>query len=164
MNNYPIRDEIMSMLGASDLALLMATLGLQMSSRESEKYLSPARDLPEYQDWIADRNAEECSVLLVGIDAAMLLDRIQTPLRFWSKYKHKEDNTLWPVARRHCGHGTRCGPEDRQLLQQHGRKDSENPYHYYKHVGLVAPVPGTLRYQRESWSKCGIPNETRSLS
>jgi len=61
--------------------------------------LNPLRDLPERQDWIADRIAKECTVLLVGVDAAMLLDIFQAPLRFWSGYKHQEDITLWLIAK-----------------------------------------------------------------
>jgi len=151
----PVRNTVMQMLSASDLALFMATIRLTMTDSEKKRYLHVLRDIPEYESWVSNALRNEHMVLLVGADALMLKQRIEEPIEFWSVYGGKETITLWLVGMRRCGPRPRVDRGDEAWI--------EGQPHLYRRFPKMLRVPGMGQHSDsvERWFKSTIPNENR---
>jgi hypothetical protein len=119
---WPVRKAVMEQLGASDLSLFMATIGLKMSEVEMRKFLNPVRDLSPHTNGILDRIENGDVAMLVGKDTYDLISRIRDPIGYWNKMKGMELLVIMVVIMRknraidanplYKRDGTRTGDED----------------------------------------------------
>lgn len=82
--NIPlIRDLILNNLCASDCASLLALAKYDLESHDIKRFLHPIRDVFD-GEWDMDLfTKRDNSIVLIGKDLNLLLDRIKDPLRFW---------------------------------------------------------------------------------
>lgn len=82
----PIRDRLLSLLSASDIASFIASIGLELTASEKRLYLTIFNELGQYSERIKNHIRQGYIIFLVGNDLVKLNQKIYNPIQFYKQH------------------------------------------------------------------------------
>lgn len=91
------RFQLYELVGATYTSLIEHLLwgNITLNKKLQNMYLSPMKDMLEYEDWITEKINDGYNAMLIGDGARLLMQRIRTPLQYFQLYDTLSPIVLW---------------------------------------------------------------------